>query len=236
MSEAWVYIDESQAPSAEGCERDQPFWVGALSVEYPIVASLIDGAFTCLANDPDAANNQSDIRTLERGYFHASEDSPNAHSHICRAIVAARMNVQLRAFLWYFDREGGSSRKDSDLHRLGVLGSSLSTIDKNYDVVHLVVAKRGGSFEQRHADQWQAYCEYTLVEEAIEHGVPPITCLPTLELAEPSVPGIQVCDFVLWAAQRHLRGNSTWLQRLGMKGWANGGPEGEVGQNFALWF
>ena len=40
------------------------------------------------------------------------------------------------------------NREGPDLHRLGVLNSSLMTIDMNYDVVHLVVAQRDGSFGQ----------------------------------------------------------------------------------------
>lgn len=236
MPEAWVYIDESQAPSSEGCEHGQPFWVAALSVEQPIPASLADEALACLAGDPDAIQNQHDIRTLDRGYFHASLDSRNAHSHLCTAIRNSRMNAKFRAFLWYFDREGGSSRNGSRLHRLGVLGSAVATLDLDYDAAHLIVAKREGSFDQEDANQWPAYCEDNLVTEAIRHGCRPVNRIPVVELVEASTPGIQVCDFILWAAQRRSRGRPDWSTRLGCLYWAEGGVPGVADQGYATDF
>ena len=133
---------------------------------------------------------------------------------------------------WHFDQDGGLNREGPELHRLGVLQSSLMTLDLNYDVVHLVVAQRDGSFGQWHADHWLEYCERTLVTEAIQHGCQPISRLPLLELANSSTPGIQIVDVVLWAFQRHLRGDSTWGAKLGVFMRANGGVQGLADQNF----
>jgi hypothetical protein len=54
MAEARVYIDESQAPSAEGTEAGQPFRVGALVVEHESPRSVPTARMARLRPDPDA--------------------------------------------------------------------------------------------------------------------------------------------------------------------------------------
>src|SRR4051812_26671280 len=118
MAEAWVYIDESQSPHAAGVDEGQPFWLGALITAFPIEQKLIAEALDKLRADPDAAGNVHDIATLSRGYFHASDDSKNAHSWICQAIVAAPIDATFSATQWFFDRHDSDQYKGADLHRL----------------------------------------------------------------------------------------------------------------------
>jgi hypothetical protein len=57
--------------------------------EKPIEIGLIETALTNLESDPARHLDQfkdQDSRTLERRYFHAADDSQNAHSHLCKAI------------------------------------------------------------------------------------------------------------------------------------------------------
>ncbi len=79
-----VYSDESTFSDPRLC-----IGVGMLLSDSDISAALITNAMNALREDPDRFEGRSktiDDRTIERGYFHASEDSKNAHSHLCNQI------------------------------------------------------------------------------------------------------------------------------------------------------
>jgi hypothetical protein len=71
----YAYIDEMGTPSSCGNEE---FALGAFLSETDIPEELMCLAFERLAADPDIID--MDRETIQRGYFHASEDSKNAHS------------------------------------------------------------------------------------------------------------------------------------------------------------
>ena len=63
---------------------------GLLACDVPITKAVVDAALHNLQADPDRhkpRHKEKDDRTLQRGYFHASDDSQNAHGHLCRSIV-----------------------------------------------------------------------------------------------------------------------------------------------------
>jgi hypothetical protein len=98
----WIYVDESQGPEADACDQGQPFRVGALQVERAIELSLVQGALKALSADPD--RNEVDAHTLRDGHFHASEDTPSAHSHLCNAIGERIDAALFREEQWHFDK------------------------------------------------------------------------------------------------------------------------------------
>ncbi len=174
MSEAWIYIDESQAPHPGAVQSEGPFWLGALITRAPIEAHITTAAMAELAADPDAAGNDMDLKTLTRGYFHASLDSKNAHSALCRAIVEQGLSAYLSASQWFFDRDDSEDIQGARLHRLTALLRASSTFQRDYDAVHLSIARRAGSFEDHHAQEWLDYCRQTelfaLVGESCPSG------------------------------------------------------------------
>ncbi|MDI3286160.1 hypothetical protein [Polyangium sp. 15x6] len=237
MGDAWVYIDESQAPHATGAEAGQPFWLGALITEQPIEQGLIDGALGQLKADPDSVGNTQDEATLGRGYFHASEDSKNAHSWICRAIVDAPVHAKFSATRWFFDRHDSNEYDGAKLHRLTALLSVMTALQDDFETIHVFVASREGSFEQTHMVQWPDYCLKMQLGALVDMPILP-TRFPRIDaqLVSPNHPGIQACDFILWAVQRSKpvrlspTGKSDWLKRLGLQLWADGGAENSAQQ------
>lgn len=237
MVDAWVYVDESQAPHAGGTDPTQPFWLAALITETPIEGTLVEQALARLQADPDAVGNAQDQATLTRRYFHASLDSKNAHSWICRGIVGASMDASFSATQWHFDRHDGGKYAGAPLHRLAAVLSVLTGFQDQYDTVHVHLAEREGSFQQNHADEWPDYCRKMNLGGLISMPGLPVR-FPRIDatLVDGSDPGVQVCDFILWAVQRSRpdgvtpAGDMTWLHRLGVKLTAAGGVKGSAYQ------
>jgi hypothetical protein len=240
MSDAWVYIDESQAPHAAGTEAGQPFWLAALVTKAPIDDALVQAALNRLRDDPDAVGHASDQATLGRGYFHASADSKNAHSALCSAIVAAGLDATFLAAQWFFEREDGDKYEGARLHRLSALLGVSSVFQDDFDCVHVVLARRERSFATREVEEWPAYCARTQ-RDGVVHGIYaaafPVR-FPRIDasLADADHPGIQVCDFVLWCVQRarlerlEPTGDARWLRYLGLHLGMAGGVEGSASQ------
>lgn len=233
VPDAWVYIDESQAPHARGVEKGQPFWLGALITEQAVEGRLLDDALERLRLDPDAHGSKRDAATLDRGHFHASLDSPNAHSWICRAAAEQLDGCRFVASQWYFDRQGGGDFEGARLHRLGALTSIIEVLQDDYDAVHVRLAGRAGSFEEKDADEWPGYCRREFLASVVRLGMMP-TRFPPIDakLVDGRDPGVQLCDFVLWAVQRArpvaltLTGKRDWLDRLKLSLSGAGGAEG----------
>lgn len=79
--EIFAYADETifDIDSAQGIYA---VGYGIFISQHPITSDVVSEAMTNLKNDPEI-NDTSDISTIAHGYFHASEDSKNAHSHFC---------------------------------------------------------------------------------------------------------------------------------------------------------
>ena len=239
MADAWIYVDESQGPSALGTEAGRPFWLAALILETPITHDLIDAALERLRKDPDAARNSQDQATLARGFFHASEDSKNAHSALCTAIIERDLAAAFDSSQWFFARDE-EGIEGSRLHRLSVALSAMSAFQSDYDRLHLVVARRDGTFAEQDVPKLLEF-----VREAGFYNVAQMPHLQTrfgaidLQLADGKHPGVQVCDLVLWAIQRAKpeklkhTGDTRWLERLRIFVWAQGGAEGGPQQKVA---
>lgn len=203
VTDAWVYIDESQAPYATGVDKGQPFWLGALLVDSPIGSPLISSALEQLRKDPDIVGSVQDAATLERSYFHASEDSKNAHSWLCRAIRSEIQAASFSATQWFFDAKDGEDLEGSKLHQMATLLSTSTALQDGYDCVHVIVAERIGTFDQTHIQQWPDLVREQQLGSFVR--MPALPCrFPRIvtTVGKPSDPGIQVADFVLWAIQR----------------------------------
>ncbi|ACL66392.1 hypothetical protein A2cp1_3057 [Anaeromyxobacter dehalogenans 2CP-1] len=222
--EAWLYVDESQAPSVGAADAGRPFRVGALLLEEPVPDAIIAAALANLSDDPDARGNTMDEKTLTRGYFHASFDSANAHSNLTQAIVNAGLRGHFQDMQWRFNQPGGNEHGDSQLHSLVNLLGVLHVLQDDYDAVNLVVALRGGTFEEAHAVRWQSELYASLLASAaVQPNLPIRFPRVSLELARANDAGIQVCDMLLWAVQRarydllKAKGRSEWVERLGLQ-------------------
>ena len=150
MKEWYIYIDESGDPNPQIVEGSEAiFSAGMLLTTSEVVQSQINEALGKLKNDSDF-DDDLDTNTLDRGYFHASFDSKNAHSYICR--VASSVNPALLE-VFRFDRTSEGYRQRSDetartrhvnFVNLLICRSSTSRIDK----VNVFIAERQQTFHK----------------------------------------------------------------------------------------
>ncbi|MBN2361663.1 MAG: DUF3800 domain-containing protein [Deltaproteobacteria bacterium] len=221
--EMWIYIDESGDPNAEVKVGDsQHFHVGMLSVIAPITREPIDRALGELLRDEDSKGNTEDQSCLERKYFHASKDSKNAHSAICREVAKLRP-----AEFEFFSFDKAVSKPDdsmldssSEFHRRMVELVVAKVTGNRILRVNLSIAERS-TFPPGISDLWTE--QFVLKVTCSAADMPQIPCcFPKLDvtIVPGSDPGVQMADFLLWAALRQygpasIRGDE-WAKRAGL--------------------
>jgi len=205
-----VYLDESEFNSP-----NQHIAYGSLVCNQPIESSVIQEALNNLQKDPDRLKipaKKMDDRTLKRGYFHASDDSKNAHSHLCRSICKHVSGYFGRII---FDQTKMPS-EEADTEYLKDLSAMLASIkplntDKPINII----------FEQRHKltikylNKLYNKLENNLLRSVYEYPFIPVY-FPQVEVqtANKLEPGIQCVDFILWATNRDKNCEQDWLNRL----------------------
>lgn len=223
--ELWIYVDESQAPSAGAAEKGKPFRIGVLAASVSIEDEVSQRALSALDDDPDTRGNVKDKATLSRRYFHASADSPNAHSHIARAIQAHAINGEFHDFQWHFGRQGQVQLTEAQLHREALSLALIPYLQDGYTKIHLIIAERRGSFFKHDVDGWLVKQEeMRLAAFATHPDIPSRFPQIVPEVTTGAHPGVQVCDFMLWAVQRadyrvdgSCHGNSDWCSRVSLR-------------------
>lgn len=223
----FVYLDETEF--GEG----QFSGYACLVTPERIGQEVIEEALDKLRNDPDRFHPDQqpmDDRTLERSFFHAADDSKNAHSHLCRAICS-HVKGDFKSHVFHTAKHSFSSKED-----LYDLASKLAVIGLFSQCVELTFV-----FEQRGnlnvaallskwwPDLWFDLARNTYVAPFVVKYYPKVS----FEIAGKSEPGLQVVDFMLWAAQKaRMDSRSKWFERL--PGWSkcktttiDGGWEGE---------
>jgi hypothetical protein len=224
LPELWIFVDESGDPSVLAKMGDSQFFhVGMVTLLSCPGQHLVDSAIADLRNDPDALKNKKDQKCLVRGYFHASVDSKNAHSHWCRAINSLS---PLDFEFFTFDKQeiiGGKSLFSSDgvFHRHMIELLATKTTGQRVIRVTLRIAARGGSFPSGIEKEWmrQFIEKVTLSAAEIPH-IP--TFFPNLEVivVQGKEPGVQIADFLLWAALRKWGPNPVtgckWADYVGL--------------------
>jgi hypothetical protein len=211
--------------------------VGVLTVERPIEQGLVDEALAALRADPDSVGNAQDERTLARAFLHASDDSKNGHSWLARAI-SKRVTGEFRDSRWEHARDR-EVRSERALHGLvNALSGMHALEDEQVDHVHFVIARRQGSFDESAGELLGKWLFGDRLGALIQQPEIPMR-FPrvTVEIVGAAHPGIQVCDFLLWAAQRRAKGGSAsmWLERAGMRMWVEVKMEGEPQEYIAYY-
>lgn len=213
----YLYVDESGTPGQ--ADKDN-FMLGAFLTETPISRNLIDKALNNLKKDNK--NTAKDRKTIARSYFHASEDSPDAHSHLCTQI--REISYPCEFFFDVINKDLLSQKDTRDIgaaakmhrHLLSII--SVHFTQGHFDTIEFFIAERQGSFEKHDKEQWTNDFIEAMVYSAIKTPQIPIS-LPEFHVTvtDGALPGIQVCDFVLWAVQRAVhRNDSTWFNRSGL--------------------
>jgi hypothetical protein len=193
---------------------------GILISKIEITENLINEAMTNLANDAEF-DTRNDKRTIEYKYFHSSEDSKNGHSHFCKAI-----NKHVKGIFDYtfVDNIKQIDIKKSDFSEKifnRCLSSSTLELFQSTDEVFLTIEKRD-TISEHTISKWkdQLYKSY----EGSTYNNPTYkTYYPKLNiiLKGKTEPGLQVVDFLMWAANRTKTfiPNLIWHSRLQYKTW-----------------
>jgi hypothetical protein len=210
MKKRYVYADE--ASFLRGTE--EILGTGIFISKTQIEGKIITQAMQLLISDPDF-DKKMDQRTFDHGYFHASEDSKNAHSHLCRCIVE---NVSGNFVYSYLSKNGQPGRPDESLYRL-TLKLVFSKFMNEPCEVDLIMEERMG-FSQYVVSRFlkEYYQEYARIAgnlPSIINIFPKIS----ISVSGKSQPGLQVVDFILWAMNRSMMipKLNTWRERLKLK-------------------
>jgi hypothetical protein len=216
----FAYADETTIACDLGDGMRDFSGVGVLVCGAPVEASVIQQSMTALEGDPDREVSERralDERTLGRQFFHASEDSANAHSHLCRAV---REEVAGVFFYCVFDRtrfslrfrdrpvgwvQNGAFEVTSDL----TLGASRP--------IHFTIEGRDGQ-----GDLGRKWLRGFL--DARDRGVYNVPAIPVpyppieVKTSGKSCPGLQVTDFLLWSINRRIVDpGDPWAERAGLQ-------------------
>lgn len=191
---------------------------GILVCTEPVTENIIKEALNNL--DKDSDKNEIDLKTLSRGYFHASEDSKNAHSHLCKTIVK-HLNGYFRYSFFNLNKTTVESLPTAKerFRRLTLKVASLGFFIDEAKEVNLTIESRN-NFLASHAKIWleQFFDEF----DRMAYEQPTFfTYYPNIHLniVDKLNPGIQIVDFLLWSLNRANRefADLTWLNRLEMR-------------------
>lgn len=187
----------------------------------------IDNSFVIEAMDglrADIEKDSRDMETINRNYFHASEDSKNAHSYICKAI---NNNISGSFRYSFYERKNQKTwekfKSTEKLNRLTLGLSTFEFFNSKIDKVILTVENRNG-FEQNAAENWINHWYKQLDFTAYDHPSF-LTYYPDFEIkiSNKLCPGIQATDFILWTLNRANKSkpDEIWKKRLNFKLYAD---------------
>lgn len=222
MDEIFIYVDEAGNPNIKdfkGDDNNRYFQVGAAVFSHEVTQEVIERAISELKKVDTAILTSSDIKTLERGYFHASFDGPYAKSKLMDE--ANKFDIE-------FYHNKYDKQKHSKLGLQPLIEQELhfklihlcSVIGLNYGVkkINLYVAQRDKSFplgsEQKWIESFYQELRYSLVgNPAIKTPFPELN----VSIVNGQHPGIQISDLLLWATTRKNRTTSPqgdWYDRI----------------------
>lgn len=226
MSELWIYFDESGDPSVEVTSGDSEYFhVGMLTVNHEIPRSIVEKGLDNLKKDPDIKDNLLDKNTLQRNYFHACEDSKNAHSHFCNQIKTIK---PLTFDLGSFEKSTANSNDcflstRNEFHKRMIDWVVNKITGQPSTKIHLRIAEQLSSFHSGSIEDWKAEFLDTMVMIAARNpNIQMFFPEMDIEVVQGNHPGIQVVDFILWAALRSYGPNMPkkkcpWASRLSLQ-------------------
>jgi hypothetical protein len=221
MEEIFIYIDEAGNPNVNSYnDHERFFQVGAAVFATEPKGEIIEKAMEQLKLIDVSKLNSSDLKTIRRGYFHASVDGPEAKSKLMEQIN----NFNIEFYVYKFDKKLYVENVVTNLYGQQQLHFHLihlaSTIGLNYGVrkINLFVAQRDKSFPHGSERNWIESFYNALVNSSA--ASPQLkTTFPKLDvtIVNGQTPGIQICDLLLWATQRNNRSEnpkSDWFDRV----------------------
>lgn len=177
---------------------------------------------------------KKDQRTLNRKYFHASDDSPNGHSCLCSSINKYIKGVFDYTFIDKINQIETKGFSEKQFNRC--LSHSTLELFLTTDEIFLIIEKRE-ALNIEILSKWKEQL-YKMYESA-SYNIPSYkTFYPKLniELENKSESGLQIVDFLMWAANRTKKSNPDqfWHNCIKYKNWYEYKDEGN--QNRAKYY
>lgn len=209
----FVYLDETEF--GEGAFSGY----ASLITEERIGQHVIEEALENLRIDTDRflmPQKAMDDRTLERGYFHAADDSKNAHSHLCNAINKHIVG-NFKSHIFHARKHSFSGVEE--IYNLASKLAVVGLFSKARELTFIFEGRNGLSvqalLEMWWPDLWKGLSQNCFSAPFIVKYYPDVK----FEISEKSNPGSQVVDFMLWSSQRAAYAKDPkWYDRL--HGWA----------------
>ncbi len=206
----YLYIDETIFE----INGKKYYGVGALLTKSKIENNIIENALKNLSKDPDInikENKKNDYETLNRQYFHAAEDSKNAHSHLCREISKS---IDGNFYYTYYEADKDGNSNDEYYHRLNTMLTIIHGLNYGEKIEIFIEGRMG--FSQYVADELQERL-YHLID--LDAGIIPMmpAIYPELivKVSDKKEAGLQVVDFILWAVNNKENDKkSVWIKYL----------------------
>lgn len=204
----YVYLDETTFG-----ELSNESGYGCLISQERIDYSIIQKALSDLEKDADRFNpkfKKQDERTLNRGYFHAADDSKNAHSHLCNAInkgVTGNFKTHII----------NTKRTLIDIESAYDISSKLNILEAFWisKEITFIFEERMRLTPNRLKKWWNSLWEEMIYTACSSPYY--VTYYPkfNFEICDKTEPGLQVVDFLLWASSRQFTKKSCpWLKRV----------------------
>ncbi|MGX5475377.1 DUF3800 domain-containing protein [Bacillus toyonensis] len=221
MEEVYIYIDEAGNPNVNSFKDHERFFqVGAAVFAKEPKVEIIEKAMKQLKFIDVSKLNSSDLKTIRRGYFHASVDGPEAKSKLMEQVNS--FNIEF--YVYKFDKRLYVENISTNLYGQQQLHFHLihlaSTIGLNYGVrkINLFVAQRDKSFPHGSEMIWIESFYNTLINSSavspqLKMSFPKLV----VKIVNGQTPRIQICDLLLWATQRNNRSEnpkSDWFDRI----------------------
>ena len=199
-----IYMDETKIMNGR-----KYLGYGALIVSEPDSCNqVISDALSLLSN----ADNKTgkDDKIIAKGYFHASSDTPNAHSAICSSILKLGNSKFVSHFL---DATNYDSKQENEIYDYSAFYSTFS-LQRIREPIRIVMEQRNklssNAFKQAFTKKYEEllFCCYD--QPFISLTFPKIEFV----VSDKNNSGLQICDFLLWATGRKINGNSVWYDRI----------------------
>ena len=196
-----IYMDETETQNGY-------FGYGALiTKKYNEFDQIIADSFSLLSNAEN--KNQKDEEVIKRGYFHAKEDTPNAHSAICHGVEKIN-NTKFTAH--FLDPKVHGNNREELFDKSAFY--SLFELNHIREPVTIIMENRKELNKDIFQNKFlESYNELLLC--CYDQPMIPLS-FPKIEfkIADKNTSGLQLCDFLLWASGRKLWGNNVWHDRI----------------------
>lgn len=205
-------IDKKTDDLALGC--------GIFITSKRIENFVIDDALIELCKD-EQFDNVKDKRTIERQFFHSSEDSKNGHSYLCKSINENLIGIFDYTYVNKVSQSETCKKEFKENLFKRCLSHSTLEFFLNTEEIFLIVEKRNGLSDETLL-KWKNHL-FEIYDGSAYNLTSYKTFYPKLniELLDKREPGLQVVDFLIWAINRTktTKPDQIWHSRLKYKTW-----------------